>query len=349
MISITRKLLCIFVGLFSLLNLNNCCAENQDDTAMILKKLNQIATTSKTVIGVTAINIETNRKVSYNNTMPFFMASTIKVPIAVTLLHRVDQKQDDLDRSIHLATSNAVPGSGKLHYSLAKGPVNITLRQLLQLMLTVSDNSASDALLREVNGPKAVTQRMRELGLNHIYVSRSLIRTYIDTEAVNPALLQTPHSIPFWKKEFTYVPITAKIRAWLHFQNDFRDTATPDDMAVLLAKLYKGQILSPANTNLLIHTMEECRTGSTRIKKFLPAGTEVADKTGTWGIYTPNYLKNPASKSLYRFASDVGVITLPQNKGHVAIAVYVKSKAINDHDRCHVIALVSRALYDYFS
>ena len=51
---------------------------------------------------------------------------------------------------------------------------------------------------------------------------------------------------------------------------------------------------------------------------------------------------------MFRFASDVGIITLPNNKGHVAIAVYVKSKSASDYPRSRSIALTSRAIYDYF-
>ena len=65
-------------------------------------------------------------------------------------------------------------------------------------------------------------------------------------------------------------------------------------------------------------------------------------------IYEQKYLKYVGSKKLYRFASDVGIITLPHNKGHIAIAVYVKSKSANDYGRTRAIALASRAVYDHF-
>jgi beta-lactamase class A len=94
--------------------------------------------------------------------------------------------------------------------------------------------------------------------------------------------------------------------------------------------------------------MEQCRTGRSRIKGLLPANVKVAHKTGTWAIDEPEYLRYPGSKELFRFASDVGIITLPNGKGHIAIAVYVKSKSASDYPRSRSIALASRAVYDYF-
>jgi beta-lactamase class A len=94
--------------------------------------------------------------------------------------------------------------------------------------------------------------------------------------------------------------------------------------------------------------MEKCRTGRSRIKGLLPPQVKVAHKTGTWAIHEQDYLRYPGSKQLFRFASDVGIITLPKNRGHIAIAVYVKSKSASDYPRSRAIALSSRAVYDHF-
>jgi beta-lactamase class A len=75
---------------------------------------------------------------------------------------------------------------------------------------------------------------------------------------------------------------------------------------------------------------------------------KVAHKTGTWAISEQDYLRYPGSNKLFRFASDVGIITLPHNKGHIAIAVYVKSRSVSDYTRSRAIALASRAVYDHF-
>jgi len=61
-------------------------------------------------------------------------------------------------------------------------------------------------------------------------------------------------------------------------------------------------------------------------------GTEIAHKTGTIGGST----------------NDVGIVTLPDDAGHVAIAVFVKSSDKETSVSERVIAEVARAVHDYF-
>lgn len=324
----------------------NCFAINSK--AELIKKIDAIEKRSNTVMGITAIYIEKNKVITHNSDKRFFMASTIKLPIALAFLNRVDEKKDSLNRVIKLGLKNAVPGSGTLHQACERKRTSMSLQQILKYMLTNSDNSASDTILQRVNGPEYVTKRMHTLGLKNISINRSILEMFMDSNHVDHSLLKQPRSVYSWKKIFNSVPLKNKVLAWKRFENDIRDTTTPNDMAKLLVKLYKKQALSESSTNLLIKIMEQCRTGRSRIRGLLPANVKVAHKTGTWAIGEQNYLRYPASKKLYRFASDVGIITLPNNKGHVAIAVYVKSQAASDYPRTRAIALSSRAIYDYF-
>lgn len=338
-----KNILCLFFGLvFSTIAL----AKNSD--ADLIKKINAIEKRSNTVMGLTAIYIEKNKVIDHNSNTPFFMASTIKLPIALAFLNRVDQKKISLNRMIKMSMKNSVPGSGHLHHTIDRKIIRLSLEQILKYMLINSDNSASDTILREAHGPKNVTQRMKDLGFNDIYVNRSILEMLMDTNHVDHSLLKQPRSVYSWKKIFNSVPLKHKALAWEHFQNDKRDTTTSDEMARLLVKVYKKQALSSSSTDLLMNIMQKCRTGRSRIKGLLPANVKVAHKTGTWAIDEANYIRYPAAKKLYRFASDVGIITLPRNKGHIAIAVYVKSKSASDYSRSHAIALASKAVYDHF-
>jgi beta-lactamase class A len=324
----------------------SCFAANNDEN--LIKKIHAIEKKSNAIMGITAIYIEKNKQVSYNSDKRFFMASTIKLPIALAFLHRVDEKQDSLKRLIKLNSNNSVPGSGGLHYLFEKKEMHVSSQQLLKHMLINSDNSASDAVLQAANGPEYVTKRMRELGFKNIFINRSILAMFMDTNHVDHALLKQPRPVFSWKQIFNKVPLKQKALAWQRFENDIQDTTTPNDMAKLLVKLYKNQALSEGSTNLLISIMEQCRTGRSRIRGLLPAQVKVAHKTGTWAIDEKDYLKYPGSKKLYRFVSDVGIITLPHDKGHIAIAVYIKSQAASDYTRSHAVALASRAIYDHF-
>jgi beta-lactamase class A len=330
----------------TLLGSTTCFAATK--TIDINQKIRSIEKRSNVIIGITAVHIEKNKIIAHNGNKRFFMASTIKLPIALAFLHRVDEKKDSLNRAIKLDLKNSVPGSGALYHAFEKKRISMSSQQILKFMLANSDNSASDTILQAVNGPGYVTKRMYELGFKNIFINRSILEMLMDTNHVDHAYLKKPRTVYSWKKLFNSTPLSQKVMAWKRFQNDIRDSTTPDDMAKLLVKLYKKQALSDASTKLLIDIMEKCRTGRSRIKGLLPSYVKVAHKTGTWAIDGQNYLKYPGSKNLYRFASDVGIITLPNNKGHIAIAIYVKSQAASDYPRTRAIALASRAIYDHF-
>ena len=68
------------------------------------------------------------------------------------------------------------------------------------------------------------------------------------------------------------------------------------------------------------------------MKGVLPANTIVAHKTGTIGGTT----------------NDVGIITLPDNAGHIALAVFVKSSEKEIPARERTIAEIARAAHDFF-
>lgn len=323
-----------------------CFAFNSEKD--LIKRINTIEKQSHSVIGISAIHIEKNKTITHNGNEHFFMASTIKLPIALAFLNRVDKKKESLSHMIKLGLNHSVPGSGTLYHLCEKNKTKMSLQQILGYMLKNSDNSASDIVLHAAHGPEEVTKQLRALGFKNTVVNRSILEMFMDSNHVNHALLKEPRTVSSWKRVFNSVPLKQKVEAWKRFERDPRDTTTPDEMANILVKLYKNQILSESSTQLLLKIMEQCRTGRSRIRGLLPGNVKVAHKTGTWAIGERNYLNYPGSKQLFRFASDVGIITLPKDKGHIAIAIYVKSKDASDYPRTRAIALTSKAIYDHF-
>jgi beta-lactamase class A len=116
------------------------------------------------------------------------------------------------------------------------------------------------------------------------------------------------------------------------FDEDPRDCSTPQGMEDLLLKIYTKPLLKPESQQLLLDIMRRCESGLARLKGSLPPATEVMHKTGTIGMTT----------------NDVGIITLPGDAGHVAIAVFVKSSTKEIPERERAIAEVARAVHDYF-
>lgn len=284
------------------------------------------------VVGVSALHLETGRWVSLNGSERFPMASTYKIPIAVQLLHRVDQGEVRLDQMVELKQSDLHPGSGTLTDLFNQPGVALSVRNLLELMLLISDNSATDVLLRMAGGPEAVTARMRSLRIHGIQVDRPTALLIADRAGITPLPPENEWSPDMFRKLFSEVPAEQRQQATRRFDADPRDTATPDAMVELLQRIYRQDLLKPESADLLLDIMRRCRTGEARLKGMLPAGTEVRHKTGTLGGTT----------------NDVGILTLPDGAGHVAIAVFVKVSEKESAARERAIAEITRAVHDFF-
>ena len=296
------------------------------------REIARVAKVSGGIVGATAIHLETGRRVSLNGAERFPMASTFKVPLAVQLLTRVDKGELKLDQMIEVKQSDLHPGSGTLADLFNKGGLSLSVRNLMELMLLISDNSATDILLREAGGGEAVTGRMRSLGIEGINVNRSCARLIADWVGVSNLPPEETWTPEMFKLLFSTVKPEDQKAAVEKFAKDTRDTATPDGMAALLERIYRKDLLKPASAELLLDIMRRCRTGEARLKGILPEGTEIAHKTGTIGPST----------------NDVGIITLPDGAGHLAIAVFVKSGEKDVAARERAIAEIARAAHDFF-
>ncbi len=282
-------------------------------------------------VGMTAIHLETGRRVSLHGGEAFPMASTFKVPVAVQFFKRIEQNEIKLDQMVTLAPSDLHPGSGEISHLLDDPGVSLSLHNLVELMLLISDNSATDLVLQAAGGPGAVTARMKELGVEGVRVDRSTIRLIADWLGVQlpPESEWSPQRFRDLARDVTP---PARDAAGTAFDKDPRDTATPDGMALLLQKIWKGEALGPAATRQLLDIMSRCETGPLRLKGMLPPATPLMHKTGTIG----------------GSANDVGIITLPGDAGHVVIAIFVKESKRPTEDRERVIAQIARSVYDYF-
>jgi beta-lactamase class A len=163
----------------------------------------------------------------------------------------------------------------------------------LEFSIVRSDNTSSDKMLELVGGPEAVTRRMRALGLQHIEV-HATVKEFLKSKDAHP------------------------------------NTGTPADLARLLALLQKGEALAPPQREVLLEFMGRALTGTRRLRAGPPAGTPVADKTGT-GPSTTN---------------DVGLVTLPGDRGHLALAVLLDGSKLSAEKQEDLIAEVARAAYD---
>ncbi len=209
----------------------------------------QIARSAHGPVGAAAQIVEGGRAVvSLNGSRRFPMQSVYKLPIGMAALHAVDLGKLRLTQPIHVTPDDfAAPSRHSPLRDQNPHGATRTVGELLEAMLTASDGTASDVLLKRVGGPAQVTNYLRGLGIQGMVVATS--------ESAMAASEQV----------------------------QYRNWATPDAMASLLCAVQLGRGLSPASRQRLLHLMMDTLSGPHQIKGLLPLGTVVAHRTGGSG------------------------------------------------------------------
>src|SRR5579872_2198976 len=197
-------------------------------------------------IGLMAIEVESTDSVAYRASQRFPMASTVKVPVVMAILDRVDRGLETLDERVSFSASDLVRSYSTIADRYPHGG-EMTLREVCALTIAQSDNTGVDLLFKRVGGPAGVRRYLESIGMGAIHVDR-LER-------------QLPH---------------------LGSLTDTRDSATPQAMASLMRKIALQSPLSGASTRTLVGWMKQTKTGDDRIRAAVPRIWTVADKTGSY-------------------------------------------------------------------
>jgi len=110
--------------------------------------------------------VETGEEIALDADEPMDTMSVIKIPLMVEAYRQAAAKKLDLAAMHTLKEAEKQPGTGILQ-RWADGTA-LSLRDIIDLMIIVSDNTATDIVYREVGGPAAVTKTMAEWGLGTI-------------------------------------------------------------------------------------------------------------------------------------------------------------------------------------
>lgn len=144
------------------------------DTAALHRQLDSLAASHHGVVGYTVHNIDTGERLERRGDETFSTASLIKVPVLVTLYDLIEKGEISPDDRIVILKIDKVPGSGQLQF-LHDG-VEVTVRDAAWLMITISDNTATNLLLDKIT-IRRVWERMEALGLPHTKIhSKTFMR-----------------------------------------------------------------------------------------------------------------------------------------------------------------------------
>jgi beta-lactamase class A len=253
--------------------------------------------------------------------------------VLVELMAQVKEGKYTLDDEVNIQRTDQHLGSGMLS-SLTVPGIKLSVRNLVNLMMMISDNSATDILLAKVE-PENVNKRLLGYGIEGISVNRSCQQLIMDWMGVDYQKYGglTLEQIEAESRKMPEQGPEARREARWKFIQDPRDQATPGAMNRLLEKVYRKEILDSASCDLILFIMLQCQTGEGRIRGGLPPGTPLAHKTGT----------------IAGTVNDVGIITLPDGLGHVALSILTKDFEDKTEDVEKILAEIARFVYDYFA
>jgi beta-lactamase class A len=257
--------------------------------------------------------------------------SVSKMWVAITMLDLRDQGKLHLSDPITI-TMNDLTLFHQPVASLVKGDgYHTTLGQLEFRALTTSDNTANDRILNYVGGPQAVRAMIARKNLGEIRFgpgerllqSATAGLTWQPSYSLGDAFEQARDRLPMATREAAFDAYVA----------DPMDGAEPDAIVDALARLVKGQLLSPESTKWLLDTMHDSRTGWARLRRVLPADWEIMHKTGT-------------GQDLERRTAgfnDVGILTAPDGRQYT-VAVMIGDGEKSERDRQKLIQDVASAV-----
>ena len=174
----------------------------------------------------------------------FPMCSTFKTLLAARVLYLAQKDEIRLWRKLYYAPSEVVAWS-PVSEKRAGADGGMTVQQLCEAMVLVSDNTAANVLLDASGGPAALTQWLRELGDGTTRLDRN-------EPSLNSAL-----------------------------PGDERDTTTPQAMVQSLQKLLLGDVLEGYARALLQQWLVDSRTGDRRLRAGMPGDWKAGGKTGS--------------------------------------------------------------------
>jgi beta-lactamase class A len=215
------------------------------DTAVLRRTLEALVRDYPGVAGVSVIDLRTGDRVSIRGDETFPTASLIKVAVLVALLDEVNKGTIRMDERISLLARDRVPGSGVLQYM--QSGLEPTVADAAWLMITISDNTATNLLLDHLN-VKTVGDKMEALGLPHTKI----------------------HSKTFLRS--TSIAVDSSVKYGL-------GVTTPNETARLFELLHRGRAVSPALDSTALAMLRSNQDG-TKLTRWLPDSVAVAHKTG---------------------------------------------------------------------
>lgn len=299
----------------------------------LVNRLADVAHSFDGVVGIAVTSVDRNWTASQGGARKLPQQSVSKLWVAMTVLDQVDQGRIRLSDPLVITRADFTLFHQPVA-SLVKGDqgYHSTVGEILRRALTMSDNTCNDKLLRLVGGPSAVRSFIARNALGSIRFGPGEKLLQLGTSGLTS-----------WKPEYSMgntfavaraqLPRATRVAAYQSYVADPPDGAAPLAIAGALARLKRGELLSPVSTQWLITTMQASHTGKFRLRGALPPGWQLAHKTGTGQDLfgrTAGY-------------NDVALLTAPDGRSY-ALAVMIGDTPRPINERQLLMHAVVRAI-----
>jgi beta-lactamase class A len=210
--------------------------------------------------GIAIKCIETGEEIAINADAVMDTMSVIKIPLMVEVFRQIEEGKLALADRVTLKETDRRPGTGVIR-SLDPG-ASLTIKDLITLMIIVSDNSATDLLFEKVGGIEPVNALMRSYGLETISATGP-------SSAWFEALERRGDTAAFHREGKTPYGLSS-----------------PRDMTRLLEKIQKGEAVSKEASTQMLQILRR-QVYSSRLPKYV-TGFQVPHKTGDFLPYIGN-------------------------------------------------------------
>lgn len=265
--------------------------------APLLADLATVDTQGSAKIGVYVRDLDTGSSASYQGSERWYIASMVKVPVAIAVLRGIERGQYTLGTRVSLRAGDYVDGAGPTN-SQPLGTA-LPIRYLLEQMMKYSDNTATDMLIdlvgiAQVNETVAAAVPEGFTRITSLSEIRKLIYGYLvpnahaltgqdlillNRQRVDADRLQLLSRMVDTPVERFLLPTLGA--AYKNYYDSGLNSARLDAYGDLLAQLADGKLLNPKYTDYLLALMERTATGTHRLKAGLPSDLRFAHKTGT--------------------------------------------------------------------
>lgn len=183
-------------------------------------------------------NLVSGKTFGLNASVPIIAASVIKLPIMAEFFFQAAEGQIDMNTEYAIQADDKLPSCGALNYM--HDGLKVTLKDLCTLMIILSDNTATNLLIRRLSMAE-INQRIQSLGLK----STELTRLLFDAKAQDKGL---------------------------------ENRVSAEDMGLLLSLLYDGKLVNTQASNQMLNILKNQRLNGKM--PFFLHGVPMAHKTG---------------------------------------------------------------------